>query len=615
MRPESGRTILFFFDDWHMSADSTLRSRAALVRLVDTVLGPNDRAAIFSASNQIGFLQQISDNKTVLRRAVARLSFTNATVQDVARPAMNEAQALAIETKDPDIFDFFVTQTMAAEAIADRRLAEDVVRHRAAALAQTSAEITARTLVALRRIISSCAALPGRKLVFLLSDGFVLQFQRDDVTARIRQVTDAAARAGIVIYTLDTRGLMVGFPGADASVPTPLATGSGSEAALKLAARLDRGYSEVLAYQDGLNALAADTGGRFIRNTNAFDTAIAESIEEASRYYLLGWNVDPDGLKPGHYSTIRVAVKDRPDLKVVLRTGSIDLSRLLAEEKNRTGDVAIKSKAGKELSRALDYPWPIKDLPTFLYAGYMYLPDRKEHVIDISMQVDIAGAIAGPAKTGETDRIDVLGCLANREGAIVASFEISPAQPAHPSNPPKLENNRFTYSRFISIDPGIYQVRVAAWNPKTGQAGSAHQWIEVPQIVPGRVLLGSIFLTDQQFQDPPRLQLPLRSFDVQQVSRKRSFASGSQLSYVVQVFNPADLPIQCRAAIYLGNQIVLQSPSRAMQAADPAVTEPTLLADIIPLEGLAAGSYVLEVSAMDTAGKVIVTQQVAFWIQ
>jgi hypothetical protein len=66
----AGRTLLFFIDDWHMSADSMVRTREALSRVIDTTIGPNDRAAIFTASNQLGFLQQVTDNKSVLRRAL-----------------------------------------------------------------------------------------------------------------------------------------------------------------------------------------------------------------------------------------------------------------------------------------------------------------------------------------------------------------------------------------------------------------------------------------------------------------------------------------------------------------------------------------------------------------
>ncbi len=68
--PTEGRTLLFFIDDWHLSADSMMRSREALSSLIDRTMGPNDKAAIFAASRQLGFLQQLTENKSVLRRAL-----------------------------------------------------------------------------------------------------------------------------------------------------------------------------------------------------------------------------------------------------------------------------------------------------------------------------------------------------------------------------------------------------------------------------------------------------------------------------------------------------------------------------------------------------------------
>jgi len=42
-----------------------------------------------SVSGQIGFLQQLTDNKTVLRAAVERLKFRSYSVTDFERPPMS----------------------------------------------------------------------------------------------------------------------------------------------------------------------------------------------------------------------------------------------------------------------------------------------------------------------------------------------------------------------------------------------------------------------------------------------------------------------------------------------------------------------------------------------
>ncbi len=331
-----GRTLLYFVDDWHLAADNTMRAKAALENLIHTSMGPRDRVAILAASGQLGMEQTLTGDKSALIATLQKLSFKSPGVQDQAWPPMTEGQALLIEQDDWNAITYFVQGILGKAVVKTTRGwelpgdrsgslgrdcndAEKATRRRAADLAQISAAIGERTLSALRTLLQSFETLPGRKLVFFLSDGFVLQTQKSDIVSRITDLTSRAARAGIVIYSLDTRGLVVGLP--DAKVKRgPDMTGA-------LAAS---GYSETMAGQDALNALAADTGGRFLKNTNALDTALITALAEMSRYYLLGWHIDTGKLNPEKASAIRVAVKGRSDLRVRVREGKLDLTQLVS---------------------------------------------------------------------------------------------------------------------------------------------------------------------------------------------------------------------------------------------------------------------------------------------
>ncbi len=323
-----GRTLLFFLDDWHMDADNVMRSRVALENLVGTSIGPKDRMGVFAASGQLGSTQLLTSDKSDLLARLARFSFQSAGVQDLQYPPMTEGQALLIEQNDRDVINYFAMAMQKTDPLVgvsrgsssdpDTKLVRQI-QDRAAQLAGASAAIGARTLSALRDLIRSCATLPGRKVIFFLSDGFVLQPQRGDIVDSLQQMTIAASRLGIMIYSLDTRGLVVGLP--DAKTKRAL------DARGYLA---HSGYGDVLPQQDALNALAADTGGRFLKNTNALDTAMMTTLSEISRYYLLAWPFDPDAVKPGKYSTIRAAVRGRSDLTVRVRQGTLDLSQLVS---------------------------------------------------------------------------------------------------------------------------------------------------------------------------------------------------------------------------------------------------------------------------------------------
>jgi len=282
--------------------------------------------AVFAASGQLGLTQQLTSDKAALLASLEKLSFRSAGVEDISYPPMTEGQAHMIEKNDPDVLQYFVELMDERDPYTgmsrNSSRVIQIIRDRAAQLANTSAAIGERTISALRDLIRSFAVLPGRKAIFFLSDGFVLQTQRGNIVDRLQQLTNAAARAGIVIYSLDTRGLVVGLPEA--------AKKRGPDIKGYLA---HSGYSEVLPQQDELNALAADTGGRFLKNTNALDTAMITTMTEISRYYLLAWSINPEQLQPGKYSTIKASIKGRSDLNVRIRQGSLDLSQLVSRKR------------------------------------------------------------------------------------------------------------------------------------------------------------------------------------------------------------------------------------------------------------------------------------------
>jgi VWFA-related protein len=337
-----GRTLFIFLDDWHMDADNVIRSRNAVANLLNTSMGPNDRVGVVAASGQLAATQFLTNDKEALLASLEKFNFKSPGVQDLTYPAMTEAQAQSVEQNDFNTISYYVGGIIgrAVENVPPRgwrcvdpsgcrsfgpgdfTLAERDVRQRARALSQLSAGIGAQTLSALRGLLQFAESLPGRKLVFFLSDGFVLQYQRSDIVGQLAELTTTAARAGIMIYSLDSRGLVTGTLDAKTR-SAPDVTGQ----------RVHMAANEVMAPWDALNALASDTGGRFLKNTNALDTALITTLSEISRYYLLAWPFDLEAVRPGKYSTIKASVKGRSDLSVRVRQGSLDLSQLVARKK------------------------------------------------------------------------------------------------------------------------------------------------------------------------------------------------------------------------------------------------------------------------------------------
>ncbi|HYV13018.1 MAG TPA: VWA domain-containing protein [Pyrinomonadaceae bacterium] len=71
---DRGRVVFFFVDDVHLTSEGLTRARTVITHFVENKMTAKDRVAVVSTSGQIGFLQQLTDNKAVLREAVSRLN-------------------------------------------------------------------------------------------------------------------------------------------------------------------------------------------------------------------------------------------------------------------------------------------------------------------------------------------------------------------------------------------------------------------------------------------------------------------------------------------------------------------------------------------------------------
>jgi VWFA-related protein len=202
---DRGRIIFFFVDDVHLTSESLTRARSAINHFLENKMTAKDRVAVVSTSGQIGFLQQLTDNKAVLREAIARLNSKYNPETSASSVSISEVDAnLVASHADRGLFSYLIEATM-KEYQMGALSAYTMVKNR---IAQVNAQgrIAERdTLSSLESLMRSTGPLAGRKLLFLISDGFVVDPKRSADSDAMRRVAAEAARAGIVIYSLDTR--------------------------------------------------------------------------------------------------------------------------------------------------------------------------------------------------------------------------------------------------------------------------------------------------------------------------------------------------------------------------------------------------------------------------
>lgn len=608
LRPEDiGRTLFFFVDDLHLSADSVMTTRKLLLHWIDEEMGIKDRVGIIAASGAVGFLQQLSDNKAVLRAAVARLSFRHSQLEDIERPTMNEFQALAIEKNDPNMVAYFFEATirenpMFSGRFANREAVESHFRRRAASIARQSAGIATRMLSMLQSLLRSSSQLIGRKLVFFISDGFFPQTTVSDALENLRRVTDAAARAGIVIYTVDARGLVVGLPEARSGASADR-TGALARASL----------GQLFDSQDGLNALAADTGGRAIRDTNALDAAVRKVLHETSQYYVLAWHSQPAKPDNASFRRIEVSIAGRPDLTVRAKRGFYDVPNNSLTSVSKAGP---QTKPAEELIDAVKSTYPGSALAATLDLGYLYSPD-KGPLLAVSLRVAGDALQGGKADGQVKSEVDVFGLVINDQGHTASTFKqtlpVSPRSEnrAHSGAPDA------GYRDVIPLASGLYQVRVAARDP-IGRTGGAHQWIDIPEFKAGRLALSSVFVWERTAPDLTSNEEPAAAAAPKM---NRQFESTSHLRFMIIIYNAAipangEAPeIEIQTRVLRGNKPVVSSPPRKVSTAGVRSLAQIPYGGEFSLEGMAAGVYTIEVTATDRTTNVSAIQRSSFEIR
>jgi len=627
---DRGRTVFFFIDDLHLSPENLNRTRTLVRNFIEREMGQNDQAGITSATGQIGFLQQLTDHKSVLLKAIDRVQGRPYGRYDLQTPPMTEYQALKIDNYDLDVTDFFVDAVLRDNPNLGRPAALEQVRSRARTILQYAAATTTSTLAALKQVVDGTAVIPGRKVLIIVSDGFFLDQRNSDSYARLRQTTSAAAASGIVIYSIDARGLNAGM--FDLSTPAPF----------DASGRLARGSAgELPASQDGLNALAVDTGGRAFFNSNALSTAVTTALKETSVYYLLAWRPENEEQRNPKFRRFEVNIVGRPELSVRFRRGFAEgASAETAKAKSKT--TTEQQKPGEDIRTALRAPYPKTELPISLCVNFLNTPQRGDLLVtsvrlpSTSLTFESQGGVPSASLT-------LAGVIIDDQGKIVDSFEKRLA--VHARNPQAtVPLDDVFYNNYSAIRPGLYQVRVAAADDKRHRTGSVQQWIEIPDLSTRSLALSTIIAGERKAEASGAEAItqssderkPDNPFAQVNLNVDHRFSRSSYLRWLLFVYNAnsgnssanasSAVPPQSNAGSNAAGQPDVAVQVQVFRDGEPVITDPLHkintegVADLtrlpyaaeLGLSSLPSGRYVLQLTVIDRISKASASQRFRF---
>lgn len=542
------RTIAIVVDDLGLSFESAYRAREVLRKFLDTQMQRGDLVAILRTGAGSGALQQFTSDRRVLDAAVERVRY-NMLSRVAPFTAGGEAEQ-AFERSRNEIF-------------------------------------TAGTLGAITYVIRGIGALPGRKSVIVLSDGFRLT-DADDSPGRVfdamRQLVDAANRAGVVVYTIDTRGLVVTGPTAED----------------RDAAAAEGRAEELRATQDGLHFLAQETGGLFLRDNNDLGAGVQRALDDQQGYYLLGYAPDSATFSTGtrpRYHRLSVRVK-RPGLRVRSRRGFFGVP----------DRIAAPPTPANRMVAAVTSPFAGGDIRLRLSSFFGH--DAKAGSVVLSvMHIDARDLTftAQPDGTRSAE-LETLAVTFAEDGQVADQnsrrYKFSMPEEAHAR---ALAQGLIYRIRVPLKRPGPYQLRIALRDSGSDRIGSASQFVDVPDVKKGRLALSGLVIEGSKRTTPEEADNVVEHEDPRATVALRAFRQGTSATYFCEVYNARrgkdNRPqLESTTRLYRDGVEVFNSAPRAVELAGDG--KRTIAAGMLQFgPSMPPASYLFEVTVVDKLAK------------
>lgn len=446
-RYKDRRLIALYFDMTAMSPADQSRALAAAQKFIRTQMTTSDMVAIMAfSSGAVEVLQDFTSDREHLLSVLQTLT-------------VGEEQGFEAAIQDASASDT------------------------GAAFGQNDAEFnlfnTDRQLAALQTAVKMLGTLNEKKSLIYFAGGLRLNGQ--DNQAQLRATINAAVRAGVSFWPIDARGLVAQAPLGDATHGSPGGIGMYTGAsALAVSGNFQRS-------QDSLYALAADTGGKALLDTNDLERGMVEVQKAMSSYYLIGYYTTNQSLD-GKFRRIKISLNNGLAADLDYRQGYFagkQFSKFTTADKER------------QLEDGLMLGDPITELTIALEVNYFQL-NRVEYFVPVA--VKIPGSELALAKRRGATRtvIDFVGEI-KENGYTVANLRDKVDIKLSDETATELSKHPITYDTGFTLLPGTYTLKFLARDAETGRIGTYLKTFVVPNLnkEQQRVAISSVVLSSQ----------------------------------------------------------------------------------------------------------------------
>ncbi|MGD0346198.1 MAG: VWA domain-containing protein [Terracidiphilus sp.] len=438
------RLIVMFFDLTSMQPEDLERSVEAAQTFLKTRLQPADLVALVSLGDTLTVDQDFTADKDALIREVGAYNGTEGQgFAEGANANSNQVEDTTAYTPDESEYNDLNTD---------------------------------RELFALRAISQSLAKINEKKSLLYFSGGI----SRDGIEnqASIRSAINAAVRADLSIYSVDTRGLQAIGPLGDASTGSLRGQGAFNGGSLMNNMQSNFNSQEVMA------SLSSDTGGKAFFDSNDFAPAFAQVQKDTSAYYAIGFH-SSDPARDGKYRKLNVKIT-RPGIKLEYRPGYY-----APADFKHSG----KEDREQELQDQLASDLPATDIAVYMDAMYFRL-DANRYYMPVSLVVP--GSQIPFVKGGDKDKatLDIVGAVIDDTKRPVGRVRDTVKLNLDASLAARQKNIQYTTS--FNLPPGKYQIKFLVRENQTGRMGSFIAEVTLPDLKKAPLKMSSILLASQR---------------------------------------------------------------------------------------------------------------------
>ena len=365
------------------------------------------------------------------------------------------------------------------------------------------------TINSLLAVIAPMRNLPGRKTIIFFSEGLALP---QSVQTKFPAVINAANRANVSIYAIDSAGLRIESGAAEAAREInslasrrmqQTARGTDSIQSAPYTKALERNEDLLrLDPRSGLGQLADQTGGFLIHDTNDLKLGLRRIEDDMRAYYVLTY------------------VPSNEDYNGQFRHVAVKLNRQNVEAQTRKGYYAVESVGQLPM---LDYEAPAlaashnaraNSNPFSLRAAALDFPANGRPGLAVILgEAPIAGFTLSPASDKKTYNSDfsIIALVRDQSGEIVRKLSQH-----YPLSGPieKLQAAKkgdVLFYREVQLPPGSYTVELIAYDAPLRTADVRKTSLEIPRVDETQLRLSSVVVlsraeritADEQKKDQP----------------------------------------------------------------------------------------------------------------